>query len=123
MRECTEQQAREQSQITVTIWYICHSKTSIEDQIEACKNADIVILSTGQTEKYGSEFFSDGQIVLDVGTGEGKDGKIHGDLNVSEIESSGIIKDLRYTPVPGGIGQITTIALLRNVIKGVRNVI
>lgn len=99
---------------TVTV---CHSKTSREDQIDMCKSADIVILATGQTESFGSEFFKDGQIVIDVGTGEGKDGKIHGDLDVEEIESSGKIKDFTYTPVPGGVGKATTALLLRNIIK------
>ena len=96
---------------------ICHSKTSTQDQIELCKSADIVILATGQTESFGSEFFKDGQIVIDVGTGTGKDGKIHGDLDIEEIEKSGKINDLTYTPVPGGVGKATTVLLLRNIIK------
>lgn len=102
---------------------ICHSKTPMQDQIEACRNADIVILATGITEGYGCEYFKDGQIVLDVGTGVGRDGKIHGDLDINDVMHNSNIKNLRYTPVPGGLGQITTVALLRNVIKGVRNVI
>ena len=99
---------------TVTI---CHSKTPEEDQIAACRNADIVILATGKTQHFGPEFFHDGQIVLDVGAGAGKDGKMQGDLNVEKIKESGSINDLTYTPVPGGIGSVTTSMLLRNIIK------
>ncbi|NLY87056.1 MAG: bifunctional 5,10-methylenetetrahydrofolate dehydrogenase/5,10-methenyltetrahydrofolate cyclohydrolase [Clostridiales bacterium] len=99
---------------TVTV---CHSKTTQEDQIAACKNADIVVLATGKVEGYGTEYFRDGQIVLDVGTGTGKDGKMHGDLDMREIQESDIIKDFTYTPVPGGIGKVTTAILLRNIIK------
>ena len=98
---------------------VCHSRTPEEDMREACRNADIVVLATGRTECYGSEFFRDGQIVIDVGTGTGKDGKMHGDLNISEIRESGIIQDLTYTPVPGGVGRVTTAILLRNVIRAV----
>ncbi len=98
---------------------VCHSRTPEEDMREACRNADIVVLATGRTECYGSEFFRDGQIVIDVGTGTGKDGKMHGDLNISEIRESGIIQDLTYSPVPGGVGRVTTAILLRNVIRAV----
>ncbi len=102
---------------TVTI---CHSHTPKEDQISACKEADIVVLATGITQFYGSEYFRDGQTVLDAGTGTGSDGKMHGDLDIEEIQRSGNINELAYTPVPGGIGVVTTAILLRNIIKAVR---
>lgn len=99
---------------TVTV---CHSLTPEEDQISACRNADIVILATGRIEAYGSEYFRDGQIILDVGTGIGRDGRMHGDLDITEITECDRIKDLTYSPVPGGIGRVTTALLLRNIIK------
>ena len=102
---------------TVTI---CHSKTPKDEQIKACKNSDIIILATGQTQSFGTEFFKDNQIIIDVGTGTGKDGKMHGDLNIEEIESTGEIKDLIYTPVPGGVGRATTALLLRNIVKAAK---
>ncbi|MBQ0017930.1 MAG: bifunctional 5,10-methylenetetrahydrofolate dehydrogenase/5,10-methenyltetrahydrofolate cyclohydrolase [Clostridiales bacterium] len=102
---------------TVTV---CNSRTPHEDAVAACRNADIVVLATGLTEYYGSEFFRDGQIVIDIGTGTGKDGKMHGDLNIEEIRESGVISDLTYTPVPGGVGVVTTAILMRNVIRAAR---
>ncbi len=102
---------------TVTV---CHSRTPEEDQIKACRDADIVVLATGRTQGYGSKYFRDGQVVLDVGTGTGKDGKMHGDLDIEEIRESGEISDLAYTPVPGGIGRVTTAILLRNIIKAAK---
>ena len=99
---------------TVTI---CHSGTPEEDTVKACRDADIVVLATGLTENFGSRYFRDGQIILDVGTGTGRDGKMHGDLDIDEIKGSGIISELTYTPVPGGIGRVTTSILLRNIIK------
>lgn len=102
---------------TVTV---CHSKTSAEDQIKACQDADIVVLATGKMGKYGSECFRNGQIILDVGTSTGSDGKMHGDLNIEEIKETGSITDLKYTPVPGGVGKVTTALLLRNIIKAAK---
>jgi len=99
---------------TVTI---CHSVTLEEDTIKACRDADIVVLATGLTQRFGSRYFRDGQIILDVGTGMGDDGKMHGDLDIDEIKESGVISELTYTPVPGGIGRVTTSVLLRNIIK------
>ena len=102
---------------TVTV---CHSRTPEEDQIKACREADIVVLATGRTQAYGSRYFRDGQIILDVGTGTGRDGKMHGDLDIEEIKETGEISDLAYTPVPGGIGRVTTAILLRNIIKAAK---
>ncbi len=102
---------------TVTV---CHTRTTQEDLLKACREADIVVLATGQTESFDSGFFRDGQVIVDVGTGTGKDGKIAGDLNIKEIEESGKFSDLRYTPVPGGVGTVTTTLLLRNVIKAAK---
>ena len=102
---------------TVTV---CHSRTPEEDQIKACKEADIVVLATGRTQYYGSPYFRNGQVILDVGTGTGSDGKMHGDLDIDGIMASGEIDDLIYTPVPGGIGRVTTAILLRNIIKAAK---
>jgi methylenetetrahydrofolate dehydrogenase (NADP+)/methenyltetrahydrofolate cyclohydrolase len=94
--------------------------TPEEDKIKACKEADIVVLATGRTQGYGSRYFRNGQIILDVGTGTGRDGKMHGDLDIEEIMQTGEISDLAYTPVPGGIGRVTTAILLRNIIKAAK---
>jgi 5,10-methylene-tetrahydrofolate dehydrogenase/methenyl tetrahydrofolate cyclohydrolase len=45
---------------------------------------------------------------------------MHGDLDIEEIMQSGKIKELSYTPVPGGIGRVTTSILLRNIIKAAK---
>lgn len=102
---------------TVTV---CHSRTPRDDVAAACRNADIVVLATGRIQSYGTDYFRDGQIILDVGTGQGRDGKMHGDLDIDEIIERGVINDLTYTPVPGGIGSVTTAILLRNIIKAAR---
>ena len=45
---------------------------------------------------------------------------MHGDLDIEEIMEKGEISDLAYTPVPGGIGRVTTAILLRNIIKAAK---
>ena len=97
---------------------VCHTKSKEEDAILAAKNADIIVLATGNTSGYDRRYFRDGQIVIDVGTGKGKDGKIAGDLDIEDISSAGI--DISYTPVPGGVGAVTTTLLLRNVVKAAK---
>ena len=99
---------------TVTV---CHSRTKEGDLRRALYNADIVVLATGLTEYYGPEFFRDGQIIIDVGTGRGKDGKMAGDFDSKSWEQDKDPEHLCYTPVPGGVGTVTTTLLLRNVVK------
>lgn len=97
---------------------VCHTRTKEEDAIEASRNADIVVLATGQTGAYDRRYFRNGQIVVDVGTGTGNDGKIAGDFNHEDVRDAGI--EVTYTPVPGGVGAVTTTILMRNVIKAAR---
>lgn len=92
---------------TVTI---CHSRTKNLDEVT--READIVICATGRAKAYGPEFFSAGQIVLDVGTNFDEDGKLCGDVDFQAVEP---VVDA-ITPVPGGIGGITTCVLMDHVI-------
>ncbi len=102
---------------TVTV---CHTKTRPEDLLAAVQNADIVVLATGMIEKYGPEMFRSGQIIVDAGTGTGSDGKMAGDLNAKALEQTSLADNVAYTPVPGGVGTVTTTLLLRNVIKAAK---
>ncbi len=103
---------------TVTV---CHTKTRPEDLKAAVQNADIVVLATGMIESFGPELFRSGQVIVDAGTGTGADGKMAGDLNAKALEASPLAADITYTPVPGGVGTVTTSMLLRNVIKAAKN--
>lgn len=102
---------------TVTV---CHTRTKREDMEAAIDRADIVILATGQIESYTADLFRDGQVIIDVGTGTGKDGKMAGDLDAKGVEASETLTELAYSPVPGGVGTVTTALLLRNVLKAAR---
>ena len=96
---------------TVTI---CHTKTA--DITFYTKSADIIITCAGQPNILKGNMIKDGAIVIDVGINV-VDGKIVGDANfedVSKIASA-------ITPVPGGIGMITTACLFSNLAFAVEN--
>ncbi len=92
---------------TVTV---CHSRTQNIKNIS--KKADILIVAMGQPEFVSDEFIKEEAIVIDVGTNE-KDGKMVGDVHYESVEK----KAKAITPVPGGIGSITTAMLLSNLYK------
>ena len=98
---------------TVTV---CHTKTI--DVASITKNADIVVCCTGQMESVTSEYVSKGQTVVDVGISynETKQ-KLCGDVLFEEVEP---IAD-KITPVPGGIGSVTTSVLVRHVVRAASN--
>lgn len=89
---------------TVTI---CHSKTF--DLSSITKEADILVSAIGRAEMINSSFIKKGATVIDVGinvVGE----KIVGDVKFSEVSELASF----ITPVPGGVGALTTIMLLNN---------
>ena len=94
---------------TVTI---CHTKTVDLPQIS--KNADIVIAATGHAEAFDEKYFSKGQIVIDVGINWNEEKqKLCGDVLFEEVEP---LVDA-ITPVPGGIGSVTTSVLINHVVE------
>ncbi|MFD7366531.1 bifunctional 5,10-methylenetetrahydrofolate dehydrogenase/5,10-methenyltetrahydrofolate cyclohydrolase [Nocardiopsis alba] len=92
---------------TVTI---CHSRT--KDLMAVTSRADVVVAAVGRAELLGAEHVRPGAVVVDVGTNPTEDGGLVGDVNASEIvEVAGAL-----TPVPGGVGPVTTALLLRHTI-------
>ena len=92
---------------TVTI---CHTKT--QNLQEECKKADIIVACAGVPKMITSEFVREGQVVIDVGI-HVVDDKLYGDVDydsVCEIVDS-------ITPVPGGVGSVTTTVLLKHTIE------
>ena len=90
---------------------ICHTRTV--DMPSVTKEADIVIVAAGKMETVGAEYFKPGQIVIDVGIGWNEEkGKLCGDVKFDEVEP---IVDM-ITPVPGGVGSVTTSVLISHVI-------
>ena len=96
---------------------ICHTKTV--DMPSIIREADIVIVCAGQMETIGAEYFRPGQIVIDVGINwnEAK-GKLCGDVKFDEVEP--IVAAI--TPVPGGVGSVTTSVLVSHVVEAAKRI-
>ena len=93
---------------TVTV---CHTRTI--DLPNITRNADIVVVATGQPEGLTKEYFSGGQVVIDVGINwDEKKGKLCGDVKFDEV--SPVVAAI--TPVPGGVGTVTTSVMVLNVV-------
>lgn len=91
---------------------LCHSKT--KDLIQHTKSSDIIISAVGKAHFINTEFLSreKNQILIDVGINKDSQGKLCGDMNFEEV------KDYcqSITPVPGGIGPLTVLSLMENLI-------
>ena len=95
---------------TVTI---CHSKT--KNLGKYTKDADILVVVAGVCNLIKKDMVKKGSIVIDVGINK-VDGKIYGDVNLHEV-----IDDVEYiTKVPGGVGVMTVISLIENLIELVK---
>jgi methylenetetrahydrofolate dehydrogenase (NADP+) / methenyltetrahydrofolate cyclohydrolase len=91
---------------TVTL---CHSRT--RDLEAICRNAEIVVAAIGKPRLVGASMIARGAIVIDVGTNL-IDGKVVGDVDAEAVaQLAGAV-----SPVPGGVGVVTTSILLRNVV-------
>lgn len=92
---------------TVTI---CHSKT--RDLKEVAKNADILVVAAGKPRMVTADFIKPGTVVIDVGTTASADGLV-GDVDHQSIQE----KAAAYSPVPGGVGPVTTAILLSQTVQ------
>ncbi len=96
-----------QRHATVTV---CHSKT--KNLAELTRTADILISAVGKAECITGEMIKPGAVVIDVGINR-KDGRVVGDVDAASIEGIAAA----YTPVPGGVGAVTTTMVLQGLIK------
>ena len=98
-----------QRNATVTI---CHSRT--ENLAEITRGADIVVAALGRAETLTAEYFSPGQTVIDVGINYSESkGRLVGDVDFEAVEP--IVEAI--SPVPAGVGSVTTAMLARHVVK------
>lgn len=96
---------------TVTI---CHSRTAPEDLKKYCQDADIIVTATGKIGTLTAEHVNGKQIIVDVGINFNEEGKMCGDADFAGIEAAEGAAAM--TPVPGGVGGVTTVLLLHHVI-------
>ena len=96
---------------TVTI---CHSKT--ENLPQVANRADILIAAIGKSGMITKDYIKEDSTVIDVGINSDDEGNITGDVNTEDcIEKAAFI-----TPVPAGVGSVTTAVLADHVIKACR---
>ena len=93
---------------TVTM---CHTKTV--DMAETCRSAEILVVAAGKAGVVNEQFVSPGQIVVDVGINVNAEGKLCGDVDFDTVEP--LVQAI--TPVPGGVGSVTTAVLAKHVIE------
>ena len=93
---------------TVTV---CHTKTV--DMPAVVREADVVIVAAGRAGIVGADYLRPGQVVIDVGINVNAEGKLCGDVNFAEAEP--VVAAI--TPVPGGVGSVTTSVLVEHVVE------
>lgn len=92
---------------TVTV---AHSRTA--DLAAVTTPADIVVAAAGRIGLVTGKHIGEGAVVIDVGTNEAEDGGIVGDVDAASV----IGKAAALSPVPGGVGPVTTALLMRHVV-------
>jgi methylenetetrahydrofolate dehydrogenase (NADP+)/methenyltetrahydrofolate cyclohydrolase len=102
---------------TVTV---CHSRT--QNMADICSKADIIIAAIGQPEFIKANMVKEGAVVIDVGTTRVKSDltksgfKLTGDVKFDEVAP----KCSYITPVPGGVGPMTIVSLIKNTLLAAR---
>ena len=93
---------------TVTM---CHTKTVGMDEI--CRRADVLVVAAGKAGVVNADHVRSGQVVIDVGINVDAEGKLCGDVDFASVEP--VVGAI--TPVPGGVGGVTTSILASHLIE------
>lgn len=96
---------------TVTV---CHSRT--KDLPQVAKEADILVAAIGKDRFVKEDFVKEDTVVIDVGINVDEEGNMHGDVDFENVEK----KVKMITPVPRGVGSVTTSILAKHVVKACR---
>jgi len=96
---------------TVTI---CHTRTV--DMPALCRQADVLIVAAGRANVVDGSYLSPGQTVIDVGINVDEGGKLCGDVRFADAQA---VVDA-ITPVPGGVGTVTTSVLVKHVVEAAK---
>ena len=93
---------------TVTV---CHTRTA--DLKGTCKNAELLIAAAGKAKMLDEGYVGEGAVVIDVGINVDEDGKLCGDVDFQSIQERASMA----TPVPGGVGAVTTAVLAKHLVR------
>ncbi|MGY1806945.1 bifunctional 5,10-methylenetetrahydrofolate dehydrogenase/5,10-methenyltetrahydrofolate cyclohydrolase [Blastococcus sp. SYSU D00669] len=100
-----------QRDATVTV---CHSRT--KDLAAVTRTADVLVAAVGRAGLIGAEHVAADAVIVDVGTNPTADGGLVGDVDAAAVTG----RAAGLTPVPGGVGPITTALLLRHTVTSAR---
>lgn len=92
---------------TVTM---CHTRT--KDMPSVCRTAEVLIAAAGKAKVVTADYVTPDQIIIDVGINVDEEGKLCGDVDFDAVER--IVSAI--TPVPGGVGSMTTAVLAKHII-------
>ena len=95
---------------------ICHSRT--KNLADFTRQADILIAAVGRAEIIHKDMVKEGAVIIDVGTNE-VDGKLTGDVAFDEVME----KVSAITPVPGGVGPVTNVMLMKNTLMAAEKLV
>ena len=93
---------------TVTI---CHTRT--KDLAGTCRNAEILVAAAGRAKMLNGDYVAPDAVVIDVGINVDENGKLCGDVDYDTIQD----KAQAATPVPGGVGAVTTAVLAKHLVR------
>lgn len=93
---------------------VCHTRT--KDLEAACRNAEILVAAAGKAKMLDSRFVGEGAVVVDVGIHVDENGRLCGDVDFDSIAE----KAAMATPVPGGVGAVTTAVLAKHLAEAAR---
>ena len=96
-----------QRDATVTV---CHRHT--KELAEVASSADVLVAAVGRPNLITAEFVAEDAVVIDVGTNATPDGRLVGDVDADSVTG----RAAGLTPVPGGVGPVTTALLLRHTV-------
>ena len=89
----------------------CHTKTL--DMPARCKEAEVLVAAAGVAKMVTSDYVSENAVVIDVGINVDSDGNLCGDVDFDSVaEHTSLI-----TPVPGGVGSVTTSVLAKHLLR------
>jgi methylenetetrahydrofolate dehydrogenase (NADP+) / methenyltetrahydrofolate cyclohydrolase len=96
-----------QRDATVTV---CHRHT--KELAEVTRSADVLVAAVGRPNLITAEFVAEDTVVVDVGTNPTPDGGLVGDVDADSVTG----RAAGLTPVPGGVGPVTTALLLQHTV-------
>lgn len=96
---------------TVTV---CHTKTL--NLAQECQKAEVLIAAAGRAHLVTGDMVTEGTIVIDAGINELEDGSFTGDVDFANVSE----KAAAITPVPGGVGSLTTTIIMANTLRALK---